>query len=80
MGSNDKFKNIYIKNCMCYYFNDMMKVEYSGFDNILLDEKSYKNILIYGISYKTLTGPQPFYIRFNKVDGLREFILGLDIW
>ena len=40
---------------MCYYFDDIMKIEDINFDNILLDKKSYKtyeNILIYEISYK----------------------------
>ena len=44
------------------------------FDNVLLEEKSYKtykNILIYDISYKTFMGAKPLRIRFNKID---EFI------
>ena len=41
-----------IKNCMCYYFNDIIKFEYFDFD-ILIDEKLYENILNYNISYKT---------------------------
>ena len=65
MGSNDKFKEIDIKNCICYYSDDMIKIEDFDFNNTLLDEKSYKNILIYGISYKTLTVPKPLCIRFN---------------
>ena len=39
---------------MCYYFDDIIKFEDFNFGNILLDEKSYENILIYDISYKTL--------------------------
>ena len=57
-----------------------------NFDNILLDEKSYKNsyesILIYEISYKTFMGKKPLRIRFNKVnefikiyDGTRYLVL-----
>ena len=30
---------------------------------------SYKNILAYNISYKTLTGAKPLHTRFNKIDG-----------
>ena len=45
------------------------------FDDVLLDEKLYKekyeNILIYDISYKTSTNAKPLCIRFNKID---EFI------
>ena len=33
-----------------------------------MDGKSYKNILVYDISYKTLIGAKPLRIRFNKVD------------
>ena len=49
MGSNEELKEINIKNRTGYYFNDIIKIEESDFDTILLDEKSYGNILIYGI-------------------------------
>ena len=51
---------------MFYYFDDIIKIE--DFDNILLGEKSYHNILIY-ISYKTLTDAKPLHIRFDKLNG-----------
>ena len=35
-------------------------------NNILIDEKSYENILGYDISYKTLIGAKPLCIRFDK--------------
>ena len=40
---------------MCYCFDDIIKLEDFDFDfdNILIDEKSNENILIYDISYKT---------------------------
>ena len=38
-------------------------------DNILIDEKSYGNILVYSISLKDLIDSKPFRIRFDKVDG-----------
>ena len=53
MDSN-KLKEIDIKNCMYYYFHDIIKIEDFNLDNILTDEKSCKNILVYNISYKTL--------------------------
>ena len=34
-----------------------------------MDEKSYQNILIYDISYKTLIGAKPLHIMFDKVEG-----------
>ena len=36
--------------------------------NILIDKKSYKNILIYDISYKNSFDSKPLQIRFNKID------------
>ena len=44
MNSNDEFKKINIKNHTCYYFDDTIKNEDFHLDNILIDEKSYKNI------------------------------------
>ena len=35
-----------------------------------MDKKSYRNILIYDISYKTLIGAKPLRIKFDKVDRL----------
>ena len=46
-----------------------IKLEDIDFDNILIDEKSLKNILIYDISYKTLIGLKPLRIRFGKIEG-----------
>ena len=60
---------IRVKNGTCYYFDDIIKLEDFNFDNILIDEKSHENILIYDISYKTLIGPRPLRIRFDKING-----------
>ena len=61
MESNDKLKDIDIKNCTCYYFDDIIKIEYFYLDDILIDEKSYKNILVYNTSYKSLIDSKPTY-------------------
>ena len=45
------------------------KLEDFDIDNISKNEKSHENILIYDISYKTLIGPKPFQIKFDKIDG-----------
>ena len=45
MQSNDKLKEINIKNQTYYYFIDIIKFEYFDLDNILINEKSYENIL-----------------------------------
>ena len=61
MGNIGKNKN---------YFDDVIKIEDFDFDDILLNEKSYENILICNISYKIdLIDAKPLRIRFNKVDG-----------
>ena len=67
---NNEFKKVGIKNHTCYYFNDIIKLEDFDLDNILIDEKSHENILIFDISYKTLIGLKPLQIRFDKIDGI----------
>ena len=57
------------KNCRSYYLDDIIKSEDLGFDNILIDGRSPENVLIYYILFKTLVGPKPLCIRFDKVDG-----------
>ena len=47
---NNELKKVRIKNHMCYYFDDVIKLEDFDLDNILIDEKSHGNILIYNIS------------------------------
>ena len=49
MKSNNELKEINIKNSTCYYFDDIIKIEDFDFDNISLDEKSYRHILFYDI-------------------------------
>ena len=59
---------------MCY-FDNIMRVRAGDIDfsDILLDAKLYKeiykNILIFDISYKTLTSAKPLRIWFDKIDG-----------
>ena len=82
MESNNKLKEIDIKNHTCYYFNDKIKIEDFDFDNFLIDENLYQNTLVYNILYKTFIGAKPLCIRFNKVnqfiriyDGTRYLVL-----
>ena len=58
-----------MKNCACYYFDDIFKDIDINFSDILLDEKLYENISVYKLSYKTSTGPKLLRIRFDKIDG-----------
>ena len=56
----------------------IIKIEDFNLDNILIDEKSHKNILVYDISYKTLVGAKPLRIKFDKIDGFSRVYDGLD--
>ena len=71
--SNDELKEVYIKNRMCCYFDDKIRIEDFGLDNASLDEKiyekSYEKISVYEILCKTFMGAKPLPIRFDKIDG-----------
>ena len=69
MESKEELKEIDIKNYTRYYFDDIMRVKDIDSNNISLDEKLYKNILIFEISYKTFMGAKPLCIWFDKIDG-----------
>ena len=49
MESNGKLEEIDIKNCACYYFGNIIKIENFDIYNILIDVKSNKIILVYNI-------------------------------
>ena len=61
----------FILNFARVIFSMTIRFEDFDFDNILIVEKSNGNVLIYNISYRTLIGPTPLLIRFDKID---EFI------
>ena len=50
---------------------------YFDIENIVIDEKRHENNLIYDISYKTLIGPKPLQIRFDKKDGFIRICMEL---
>ena len=66
--SKNEFKKVNVKNCAFYYFDDIMEIEDINVDNILLDEKSYKNILLYNIVYKEFMDAKLLRISLNKID------------
>ena len=65
---DNEFEKVPIKNSTCYDFNDIIKLEDFDIDNILIEEQSHKNNLIYKISYKTLIVSKPLRIRFDKIE------------
>ena len=50
MDSNDELKKNDLKNRTGYYFDAIIKIKDFDFHNILIDQKSYKNILDHNIS------------------------------
>ena len=81
---SNKVKEIDIKNQTYYFFDDIINIKNFSLNNIELDEKSYKNILIYYIGYVTIKDSKyvkinsvnPLYLIFNKVNGYFEEING----
>ena len=69
MASNDKLKEIDIKNHTYCYFDNIVNVKYFVFDKDLLDKRSYENYLIHDVAYKTLYGAKYLRIILDKVDG-----------
>ena len=51
---SNKVKDIIIKKRTYYFFNDIINIENFDLNNIKIDEKSYRNILIYYIGYVTI--------------------------
>ena len=65
--NKNKLKESDVKYCTCYYFDDIIKTE--DFDKILIDEKSYENMVVYNILYEILIDSNPLRVRFNKIEG-----------
>ena len=67
-------KDINIKNRVYYFFNDIININDFEPNDIRIDEKSYKYILIYYIGYVTIKkhlkiySVNPLYLVFNKVN------------
>ena len=54
-------KNINIKNHTYYFFDDIINIKEFNPNNIKIDQKSYKNILIYYIGYLTIKNDLSIY-------------------
>ena len=53
---------------MCYYFNETIAIEDFDPDNILIDEKSLKNILVHNNFQECLIAFTTLPTRFDKID------------
>ena len=63
---SNKVEDIDIKNQTFYVFNDNINIKKFDPNNIKLDEKSFKDILIYCVSYLTIKNSK--YIKINNVN------------
>ena len=62
---SNKAKDIDIKNRPYYFFDDTINIKNFDPNNIKIDEKPYKNILIYCIRYVTIKDWK--YIKINSL-------------
>ena len=69
---SNKVIDIDIKNCTYYFFNDIINIKNFDLINIKIDEKLYKDIVIYYIGYVMIKDSQ--YIKINR-ENLLDLIL-----
>ena len=77
-----KVKEISIKSNTYYLFDDIINIKIFYPNNIKIDVKSYKGILVYYIGYVTIKDQKhvkinsvnPLYLRFSKVNECFEEI------
>ena len=76
----NELKKVSIKNCKCYYFDDIFKFDYKfNYDfDILVEVKSYENILIYDTWHRALT-VQNHYVLGSIKQMIYQFIMELGI-
>ena len=80
MDINNELKVIDIKNRTWYYFDEIIKIESSDPDNILIDKKLFENVLFYNISLESLIDSEPLRIRFDKIYGFTRVMMELNIY
>ena len=80
----NKVKDIHLKNQTYYFSHEMINMKNFDANNIAIDGKPYKNILIYYIGYVTIkdlkqvkiNSVNPLYLIFIKMNGNFEEING----
>ena len=66
---SNKIKDTDVKNHTYYFFDDIINIRSFDANKIKIDEKSYKNILIYYIGYVTIKELK--YVKINSVNPLQ---------
>ena len=68
----NRVKEINIKNCTNYFFDDIINITNFDSNRIKIDQKSYKNIVIYYIGY--ITAKNLSYVKIKSVSPLYNII------
>ena len=63
-----KVRNINLTNCTDYSSNDMINIKNLNPNNINIDKKLYKNIIIYYIGYGTPNSLKPLHNNINNAN------------
>ena len=63
---SNKIKETDLKNRTYYFFDDMINIKNLDINKIKIDEKSYKNILIYYVRCMTSNSVNPLSIFISK--------------
>ena len=63
---SNNVKNIKIENHTQYIFDDIINIKDFDANNIKMDEKSYKNVIVYCIAYVTIKDSK--YVKTNSVN------------
>ena len=64
MESNNELNEIDIKNCTCHYFDDIININDSDLDNVLVDEKIIQFFFLFKMLHKKLCLVQSLYMLF----------------
>lgn len=65
-------REINIKICLYYFFDDIISMENPDPNNINIDDKSYNNILTYYMRYVTCNKAKPLHFITNEADGKKK--------
>ena len=72
---SNKIKDIDLKTRTYHFFNDIINIKIFDLNNIKIDEKSYKNILIYYIGYVMIKDS-----KYVKIYIVNPFTLFSEMW
>ena len=75
---SNKFKDISLENHTYYFFNDMINIKNFDWNNIKIDEKSCKDILVYYIEYVRIKDSK--YVKINGVNLLFLIFSKVILW